>query len=217
MIKNTQYHETISWINMDGTYDVEHGKHKLALMKATTFGIYTVVRNVYIFSGIGWMIHCMKPHWTDELLYLVVILFIAKDHPWIPVSIAYTVLGKSIIPNKRSFHTVLIFNIAFFYWLNHSDGMFTYFYLVYTYTIKFVQMPRSYDINICSLPFGVLWTCLSIFIATTLCVQHVDGNILPYLFFPFFDTEYDLDYTFVSFIVNICSLVKYPYLISKLK
>lgn len=103
MIKNTQYHETISWINMDGTYDVEHGKHKLALMKATTFGIYTVVRNVYIFSGIGWMIHCMKPHWTDELLYLVVILFIAKDHPWILCPLPTRCLVNPSSPIKDHF------------------------------------------------------------------------------------------------------------------
>ena len=199
---------------IDGTIDAYEWNDKEARMKASSIGLYGIANAVlwvFIFplarfqsvinDALYIAIMCMLCTITNDVCLVSAVM-----------GSAYWLIGMNFFPIQATYGS--IFCNACVMHMCQQTG-FNVLLCMFFIISRIVRIPRIYDLNPCSLIFGLMWIIVLTIGLTTLMINWIPGILVPFFTYPTFEYEQTFSQkttwfmVYSSRIVLICIIVSY--------
>jgi hypothetical protein len=203
---------SLSWC---GFSEMRRGDHRVAWMKATSFGLLFVLWMIFNLWG-GFLICTIFPDKRNtlvDLAYITSMVFIAKIFgnrivTALIVGFAYWLIGRSFSQTQRF---ALITNIIMFYMWGETP--LAVFMVTISILRTFISFPTMYDINPCSMICGVAFSTLIVILSVGFIVYVIPSEMVPFFFFPFAVVEHEFSPQSTELAVSISSIGMFGFVI----
>lgn len=170
--------EIFSW---NGANERELRLYRKSVMKATTFGLLHLIW----WASPLWLVSKFSVglgDWLFTLAYLVIVDILSntmsQEIKILIIAVAYWIAGVTFTKG----YFIIPSNIVLLYLQYHSD--FSFVILGISISLMCLSRPTIYDINPCSIFFGLTMAVCVIFCLTAFSISSIPQGIMPFVFFP---------------------------------